>query len=332
MVQGLCRTQPKRKIRHKKNAVVLMTDRTDPSRTLSLHGLAAMLLIAAGLSLPAGMVQAQAAAPADSQSGPRTNPYADAPVIQAPDEDGFNSFVSSDAAAPGIGFSGLHGAPVVIELFTSQGCSSCPATDAMMAELADDPGVLPLSFHVDYWDYLGWADKFAQPEFTRRQQDYARSVGERAVYTPQLIVGGEDTAPSLRPAELMALVDAHRASPAMVNVARHDEGDQQVLELRPLSDLGGTVSVALIRYAPERTVTVEGGENSGREITYSNVVLDLQQLANWDGRAPLRLTIGTGGGASEDFPPDTQHAILIQRLSGDGAGLPGSILTALELD
>lgn len=306
----------------------------------SLRHLAAAALAAILLALPAGQVVAQdigatalGAAPDQRLAqAPRTDPYADAPVIEAPEAAGFNSFADSELAAPMLGLPNMPGAPVVVELFTSQGCSSCPPADAMLADLARDPDVLPLSFHVDYWDYLGWKDRFAQPEFTRRQQNYARSVGERAVYTPQLIIGGQDTAPSMQPVELMGMIDAHRTAPAMVNVTETDEADRKVIELTPLSDLGGMVAVTLVRFAPTRTVEVKGGENDGRSITYYNVVLDLARLANWDGRAPLRLTIGSDASASADFPPDTRHAILIQRMTGAKAQMPGPILTALTLD
>lgn len=318
-----------------------------------LHGLAAATLSAGLLALSAlplaaqdgpaageagvsqGMGSALAAGPVTAPGdapGPRTDPYADAPVIEAPEASDFNSFAGSEMPAPDIGLSDLPGAPVVVELFTSQGCNSCPPADAMLAELADDPDILPLSYHVDYWDYLGWTDKFATEEFTRRQKNYARSVGERAVYTPQLIVGGQDTTPSMQPADLMGMIDAHRASPAVVNVVERDADGRRVIELTPLSDLGGPVGVLLVRFAPQRTVKVTGGENSGRSITYANVVLDISRLANWDGRAPLRLTIGAAVDGGDAFPPDTRHAILIQRMSGAKANMPGPILTALRLD
>lgn len=301
--------------------------------SLTSHPIRALPALALGallLTLTAGGALAQQAGAA--AIGPRTDPYADAPVIQAPEALGYNSFASSDSAAPLMGLSDLPGAPVVVELFTSQGCSSCPPADAMLNELAADPDLLPLSFHVDYWDYLGWKDDFARPEFTRRQKNYALGVGERAIYTPQLIVGGQDTAPSIRPADLMGMIDAHRAAPAMVHVTQHQEGTRKVIELAPLSELGSMVGISLVRYAPSRTVEVRGGENRGRSITYRNVVLDITRLANWDGRAPLRLTVGSETVDSADFPPDTRHAILIQRVSGARAQVPGPILTALTLD
>src|SRR5699024_1210797 len=92
--------------------------------------------------------------------------------------------------------------PVVVELYTAQGCSTCQPADALLADMADRGDLLALSFHVDYWDYLGWPDEFAAPPFTQRQEAYARSFGERGLYTPQIIVGGTDTLLTPRPADL----------------------------------------------------------------------------------------------------------------------------------
>lgn len=269
----------------------------------------------------------------------------DAPLILAPDDagrmaptassvaegGGVNSFAAMDAAPP---FSdGLPSAslPVVVELFTSQGCSSCPPADAMLTMLAAKEDVLPLSFHVDYWDYLGWADSFARPEFTARQHAYAKAVGERSVYTPQMIVDGQDTSVAPGPAQLMGLIDAHRYAPALVSVQREANPEGELIELMPLSDLGGRIDIALVRYAPERRVKVKAGENRGRVVTYSNVVLSLEHLSRWDGRAPLRLTVRAEHVASVDFPEETRHALLVQQMRGEG-GLPGQILTAIRLD
>ncbi|WP_207102998.1 DUF1223 domain-containing protein [Paracoccus shandongensis] len=270
----------------------------------------------------------------------------DAPVISAPRDPGrsapssayaptelggVNSFAASDTPPTMDSFGFADAIPVVVELFTSQGCSSCPPADAMLATLSGEPGILPLSFHVDYWDYLGWADSFARPEFTARQERYARAAGEHAVYTPQLIVGGVDTAVSLGPAQLMALIDANRLAPAMVSVQREAGARGQVIELTPLSDLGGGVEILLVRYAPERAVEMTAGENRGRVVTYTNVVLSLDRLAEWDGAAPLRMTVSPDGPADDSFPTDTRHALLVQKELG-GHGLPGPILAAIPLD
>lgn len=270
----------------------------------------------------------------------------DAPVISAPPDPGrsapssayaptelggINSFAATEAPPPMESLGLADAIPVVVELFTSQGCSSCPPADAMLAALSGDPGVLPLSFHVDYWDYLGWADSFARPEFTARQEGYARAAGEHAVYTPQLIVGGVDTAVALGPAQLMGLIDASRVAPALVSVQRDATPDGQAIELMPLSDLGGGVDILLVRYAPERAVEMTAGENRGKVVTYTNVVLSLDRLAEWDGGAPLRMTVSPDGAADDRFPPDTRHALLVQKELG-GHGLPGPILAAIRLD
>ncbi|MFC0200230.1 DUF1223 domain-containing protein [Paracoccus rhizosphaerae] len=280
------------------------------------------------------------AAPAAAQDGADQ-----APLILAPDDaarmapstsglvesGGVNSFAATDAAPPVS--AGLPSAslPVVVELFTSQGCSSCPPADAMLTLLATKEDVLPLSFHVDYWDYLGWADSFAKPEFSERQHDYASAVGERAVYTPQMIVDGQDTAVAPGPAQLMGLIDAHRYAPALVSIQREPTDEGETIELMPLSDLGGKVEIVLVRYAPSREVRVKAGENRGRVVTYSNVVLSLEHLALWDGTAPLRLAVRAEHVANARFPEDTRHALLVQQMRGEDDSL-GQILTAIRLD
>ena len=249
----------------------------------------------------------------------------------APEGGGFNSFAAIDGNLPPLQDYGASLLPVVVELFTSQGCSSCPAADAMLTRLAGQPGVLPLSFHVDYWDYLGWADSFARPEFTLRQEGYARAAGERSVYTPQLIVDGTDTAVAPGPAQLMALIEANRILPAMVSVRRDSSDQGERIELMALSDLGGPVQILLVRYAPERQVDMTAGENRGKAVTYTNVVLALETLARWDGAAPLRLTVRPDGGPDDSFPADTRHALLVQKGLGPRE-LPGPILAAITLD
>ncbi|WP_411838760.1 DUF1223 domain-containing protein [Paracoccus sp. ME4] len=306
------------------------------------------------LALPAaGQGMAGQADMSGALSGPpsaATAPDAgDAPLILAPDEAGRQSPSTMDLPYPGLESGGVNGfaaadaappvatalpsatLPVVVELFTSQGCSSCPPADAMLTALTGTPDVLALSYHVDYWDYLGWADSFARPEFTERQSAYARAAGERSVYTPQMIVDGQDTSVAPGPAQLMGLIDAHRYAPATVSVQRDPTDAGELIELQPLSDLGGAVDVVLVRYAPERHVDVMAGENRGRTVLYSNVVLTLEHLSRWDGRQPLRLTVRPELMEDGAWPPDTRHALLIQQMQGDEA-LPGPILAAVRLD
>ena len=296
----------------------------------------ALAMLSGLLAGPAGMVVAQepGAAPPVIEAPHDPGRWAPTPGYAPTELGGVNSLAATDT--PPMESYGLADAvPVVVELFTSQGCSSCPAADAMLAALADEPDILPLSYHVDYWDYLGWADSFARPEFSKRQESYARAAGEHAVYTPQMIVAGSDTVLSLGPAQLMGLIDASRFAPALVSVQRSATPEGQVIKLMPLSDLGSHIQILLVRYAPRRTVEVTAGENQGKRVTYANVVLSLDPLAEWDGAAPLRVTVRSGGLADDRFPADTRHAVLVQQelgRTGRSGGLPGPILAAVRLD
>lgn len=222
--------------------------------------------------------------------------------------------------------------PVVVELFTSQGCSSCPPADEMLADLAVRDDVLALSWHVDYWDYLGWADQFAQPQFTQRQQAYARSWGERAIYTPQMVVGGRDTLIALRPAELMTMLQTQMARPTEVMVTSRPQQDGYRIELTPRAAISGRAAIILVRYAPSRKVKIRAGENRGLEMEYRNVVLAAERIAEWDARAPLGMTVRPGSRGDDRFPDDTRHAILVQQMDPRSKDSSGPILTAVRLD
>ena len=221
----------------------------------------------------------------------------------------------------------------VVELFTSQGCNSCPPADEFFAELAANPNLVALSYHVDYWDYLGWADQFARPEFTRRQQAYAHAAGERAIYTPQMIVGGTDTLIALRPAELMGLVQMQMARPPLVMVSSSQQPGGYRIELTPRGPVRDRVAIILVRYAPHRKVVIKAGENRGIALDYRNVVLAAERIAEWDGRTPLRMTVTPDPKSGDAYPADTRHVILAQELgSGDNRAASGPILAAIRLD
>ncbi|WP_041527126.1 DUF1223 domain-containing protein [Paracoccus aminophilus] len=221
--------------------------------------------------------------------------------------------------------------PVVVELFTSQGCSSCPAADDMLADLANRSDVLALSWHVDYWDYLGWSDDFARPEFTVRQKNYARAAGERSIYTPQILVGGTDTLLSLRPADLMSLIETEMARPIALSVVSQDTPDGFKIELTPRGPSKHGIAILLIRYAPARQVEVKSGENRGLTLTYRNIVLGVDRIATWDGRQPLRLKVSSMAQPGSAYPPDTRHALIAQQIGRKDAA-SGAILAAIKLD
>lgn len=173
--------------------------------------------------------------------------------------------------------------PVVVELYTAQGCAGCPEANANLAKLAEKPGVLALTFPVDYWDYLGWPDTFAKPEFTERQKTYVARLSLREPYTPQVVVDGRGQAPGLKVAAIQKLVsDAARAS--------HDAPDIRLAGGRVYVGSGhvprGGAEVWLIRYEPrEQDVVVKSGDNKGQTVVHRNLVREVRRLGAWRGRS-----------------------------------------------
>lgn len=171
------------------------------------------------------------------------------------------------------------GEPVVVELFTSQGCSSCPPADAYLAELADEPGVVALSLHVDYWDYLGWRDVHARAAFTKRQIAYRDVAGARSVYTPQMVVHGADQLVGSRRGEVRAaLARAAGAAPgAEVKLMR--EGGDLWAEITARGGFPGKAVVWLVGYETRpAVVAIRRGENAGRPGVHRNVVRSWMKL------------------------------------------------------
>lgn len=183
--------------------------------------------------------------------------------------------------------------PVVIELYTSQGCSSCPPADAMLHDLAKRDDVIALALHVDYWDYIGWTDVFATPEFTARQHAYARAANSATVYTPQMVIGGVDHVIGSRPVQVMDAIQAHSrtANPVAVSLTRSGDGVQ--IDAQPGGN--GDYIVQLVRYTPEETVSIRRGENAGRNLSYANIVRSWETISRWDGRSALSLVAQAPG-------------------------------------
>lgn len=178
---------------------------------------------------------------------------------------------------------------VVVELFTSQGCNSCPPADALLRELAVTPGVLAMTYHVDYWDYLGWRDTFAAPEFTRRQKRYAQARGDSNVYTPQIIINGRHPVVGGNRAAVLRLIKAEkkRATCRQVPVSiRHDKAAGMVsvhIGKAQEETPAGSATVWVASLMPRATVDVARGENGGRALSYANVVRHLMPAGMWRG-------------------------------------------------
>ncbi|WP_162917068.1 DUF1223 domain-containing protein [Dongia deserti] len=176
-------------------------------------------------------------------------------------------------------------APMVVELFTSEGCSSCPPADALLGELTQRQYVLPLSFHVDYWDYIGWKDRFADPVFTKRQRAYAEAQGSSMVYTPQMIVAGAiDVVGSDRKAVEKALKKAYTRN-TMYRIQVMREKDGRVMVQFPEAPIGVPATVWLVTYQKSAESHVKAGENAGRSLMTYNVVRSLQKVGMWYGPA-----------------------------------------------
>ncbi|MER9217414.1 DUF1223 domain-containing protein [Mesorhizobium sp. M0644] len=180
----------------------------------------------------------------------------------------------------------------VVELFTSQGCSSCPPANANLIKVKDRPGVLALSFNVTYWDYLGWKDTFGKEEFTQRQVRYEPSLGRSGPFTPQVVVNGRADAVGARPGEIEQLISSggHADGPSL-SLA----GGKVSIGAGPVP--GGRADVWLVRYGKGVVeVPVARGENTGRTLPHANVVHSLTRLGSWTGDATaLPLPAATGG-------------------------------------
>ncbi|OYW55278.1 MAG: DUF1223 domain-containing protein [Rhodobacterales bacterium 12-65-15] len=207
---------------------------------------------------------------------------------------------------------------VVVELYTSQGCSSCPPADEFVAMLASDPRILPLALHVDYWDYIGWADRFAQPKFTDRQRAYAAAIGSRTLYTPQMIIGGLDRIEGFSPDKTAARLREHLALATRVTLTVTRDGDTLAIRAEADPPLTEAVRVQLVRYTPAETITIESGENAGRTITYYNIVTSWEGLGDWSGDAPLKM--------NADFSGDQPGAVILQTTG------PAGIVAAARVD
>ncbi|AGI67806.1 hypothetical protein OAN307_c21740 [Octadecabacter antarcticus 307] len=186
--------------------------------------------------------------------------------------------------------------PVVVELYTSQGCSSCPPADEMLHTLAARSDVIALALHVDYWDYIGWADSFADPAHTVRQQSYAHVAGASTIYTPQMIIGGADHVIGTKPMEVANLIQAHVASPTGASIAMQRSGNRLQITGETSHPLRSGTLVQVIRYSPQETVDIRSGENAGKSLSYVNIVTDWRSVGEWNGNGDLNMTVDVSGG------------------------------------
>lgn len=199
----------------------------------------------------------------------------------------FTLGLSSPAMATGL---------TVVELYTSQGCSSCPPADRFAGHLAKRDDVLVLSLPVTYWDYLGWKDTLGREAHTKRQQTYATKLGNHQVYTPQVIVDGWADAVGSRDAEVLGLINRSKrrsdrlAAPQVALTSGND--DDMALSISADAAFANRMAdIVLVRFDPRHIVDVGRGENAGRSLTYTNVVRDMKVIGTYQGGA-VRKSLG----------------------------------------
>ena len=217
--------------------------------------------------------------------------------------------------------------PVVVELFTSQGCYSCPPADRFLGVLAQRPGVIALSFHVDYWNYLGWRDPYSSTEATQRQQTYASAMRRRTVYTPQMVVDG--TLEGI--GSYTGVIDGHirlrrEAADDTVAVSIAGGGNAGSLSATVKADGGrtGDCEVWLVYFDKKHTTAIPRGENAGKTLSYYNVVREFRRVADYGG-AELEIELPRTGEKGGRFD---RVAILVQE--PDGGRIVGAAWAELK--
>jgi hypothetical protein len=199
--------------------------------------------------------------------------------------------------------------PAIVELYTSEGCSSCPPAEALIEKLSRQPGVLPLAFHVDYWDQLGWRDRFSMKEATQRQQDLARALGLATIGTPQLVVDGRHAVWGVDTDNLTRVLKTPRSD---VPLSLERNGSDLVVRT-PARDGGEKYDVYVVGYLPQAVTHIGKGENAGRTLTEVNVVRYIRKIGQSSG------TAGEWKISLASLPNDASHIVVFLQKPGNGA-------------
>jgi hypothetical protein len=198
--------------------------------------------------------------------------------------------------------------PVVVELYTSQGCSSCPPADALLGQLSARKDVLAVSLPVTYWDMLGWRDTLASDANTRRQKAYAKQLGRGGVYTPQMIIDGTSDVVGSREQKVDAAIAARMTDMETVPVDLEANRQQVRIAVGQSAEAGYDATIWLFGILPQATVRIGDGENGGRTLTYRNVVREIRAVGTWKGQ-PVTVTLPR----AEAGPPHEGIAVVVQQ-------------------
>ncbi len=208
--------------------------------------------------------------------------------------------------------------PAVVELYTSQGCSSCPPADALLGEISARPDVLALAFHVDYWDKFGWRDPFSLPVARERQLNYVRHFGQDGLYTPDMVIDGQVDILGVDRQGLLHRLEAPRSG---VPVHAHVQAEELIVGVDAASGAWAS-EVILIGYAPSAVTVIARGENAGRALHEVNIVRSFTTLGLWHGEAAeWRVRLDT-------LPADAARVAVLVQQPGTGP-IIGALSAAL---
>lgn len=202
------------------------------------------------------------------------------------------------ATVPARAFADRARGPLLVELFTSQGCSSCPPADSLLTDLCERQDVFALSIHVDYWDYIGWADPFADPANTKVQRAYARTFGRRTIYTPQMVIGGLSEGVGSRRRDMQDKIREALAHDGPGAEVRLDPVGRSI-EVEPIGTTAASADICVVTFDRQHQTIIKRGENRGRTLTYSHVQRSRRKLAQWLG-SPVRIPLPSDVAANED--------------------------------
>lgn len=198
--------------------------------------------------------------------------------------------------------------PVVVELYTSQGCSSCPPADEILSQLSGRDDVIPIAMHVDYWDYIGWEDPFGEKAHADRQRTYAQKAGRRSIYTPEMLVNGVTDIVGAKPMKLFEAIEKHKQEAPRMTLAAVRKGDALRVEGSAPVTGAAPMEVHVLHVMPSHTTKIQRGENRGKTYEYTNIAHGWKLAGTWNGQGPLDMNLSVSG--------DDPMVVLIQEANG----------------